>query len=262
MPDVAKTALITGASSGIGNVFAKHLAARGYALLLTARRRNRLEALAAELTRQHGVSAEVVPADLTLPDDVERLADVIRSHPNLDLLINNAGFGTRHHYVELDLAMQLDMVRVHVLATMHLTHVALPAMIRRGRGAVINVASMAAFLPMPRIVTYASTKAFLVTFSEALAKELKNTGVRIEALCPGFTYTEFHDAPEFNGFDRSDTSKALWMSADDVVAESLSALETHRVVCVPGRRNRFFLRLIRSPIGKTLLRALAGRRWE
>ncbi len=257
-----RTALITGASSGIGSVFARHLAARGYDLILVARRRERLEALAQETHRQHGITADVFVADLAKSEDVRHVADRIEALPRLDLLINNAGFGSIHTFVELDLNMQLDMIHVHVLASVRLTRAALPGMIKRQNGAIINVASMAGFLPMPKVIVYAATKSFLITFSEGLAKELANTGVHVQALCPGFTYTEFHDAPEFEGFSRSQTSASLWMAAEDVVAESLKALEKNQTICVPGWKNRVFLRLIRSPLGKALIKAVAGNRWK
>jgi uncharacterized protein len=262
MADERKTALITGASSGIGSVFARQLAERGFNLILVARRRERLDALAQTVHQQHEIAAEVLPADLAKPAEVERVADRIASLPALDMLVNNAGFGSRHRFAELDLDYQLDMIRVHAMASVHLTHAALPGMLARRSGSVINVSSMTAFLPMPKIVIYSATKSFLVTFSEALANELVHTGVRVQALCPGFTYTEFHDGPEFEGFERSETSKMLWMSADDVVCESLRALERNRRLCIPGRRNRLLLGVARSRLGKVLMRALAGKRWE
>lgn len=262
MANEPKTALITGASSGIGEVFARRLASQGYNCILVARRREKLEALARSLQQEHGVRAEVLPADLAEPDEVERVEDHIKGRTDLHMLINNAGFGTRHHFIELDLGMQLDMIAVHVTASVRLTYAALPAMLDRGRGSVINVASLAGFMPMPRVVTYAATKSYLIAFSQGLAKELAETGVRVQALCPGFTYTEFHDRAEFDDFDRSEVSRALWMSAENVVTESLQALEAKRAVCVPGRMNRLVLRLIRSPIGPFLTRKLAGKRWE
>jgi hypothetical protein len=135
-------------------------------------------------------------------------------------------------------------------------------MIKRQDGAIINVASMAGFLPMPKVIIYAATKSFLITFSEGLAKELVNIGLRVQALCPGFTYTEFHDAPEFQGFSRSQTSAFLWMPTEDVVVGSLKALERNQAIWVPGRKNRLFLRLIRSRRGKAFVRAVAGNRWK
>jgi short-subunit dehydrogenase len=260
--DEGRPVLITGASSGIGAVFAERLAADGYDLILVARRRERLEELARSLSDRHGVAAEVLTADLSRPGEVERVERRIDALPALEMLINNAGFGTRHRFVELDLSMQLDMIQVHVIASVRLARAALPKMIERGKGAIINVSSLAAFMPMPKTVTYAATKAYLVAFSEGLSRELAGTGVRVQALCPGFTYTEFHDRPEFDEFDRSEIAKGLWMPAEVVVSESLRALGGNRVVCIPGRRNRVLLALARSPIGKVVTRTLARKRWE
>jgi len=258
----SKTALITGASSGIGATFARRLAASGHDLVLVARRRERLDALARELAEQHAIATEVLPADLSEAADVEHVEQRIEADTGLEMLVNNAGFGSRHDFVELDLAMQLDMIHVHVLASVRLARAALPQMIARRSGTIINVSSLAAFMPMPKSVTYAATKAYLVAFSEGLAKELAGTGVRVQALCPGFTYTEFHDTPEFSEFGRSEVSKGLWMSAEDVVAESLGSLDGKRTVCIPGRRNRILLALGRSPLGPLIIRALAKKRWE
>ncbi|MBN1343450.1 MAG: SDR family oxidoreductase [Phycisphaerae bacterium] len=262
MPKESKTAVVTGGSSGIGAVFARHLAQRGYDLMLVARRRDRLDAIAEELAGQHRVGVEILTADLSEAGDVGRVQERLEALPALEMLVNNAGFGTRHRFVDLDPAMHVDMVHVHVTASVRLIRTVLPGMIERGRGAIINVSSLAGFIPMPKSVTYAATKAFLITLSEGLAKELAGTGVRVQALCPGFTYTEFHDAAEFEGFDRSDISRKLWMPADDVVSESLASLEAGRVVCVPGRRNRILLAVSRSWIGPALARALARKRWE
>ncbi len=262
MSDESRTALITGASSGIGAVFARRLAGDGYDTILLARRQEKLEALAASLKSDHGMHAEVLTADLAKPEDVERVAEHIQALPALDMLINNAGFGTRHRFAELDLAMHLEMIQVHVTAGVQLAYAALPKMIERRTGAIINVASLAGFMPMPRVVTYAATKSYLIAFSQGLAKELSGTGVRVQALCPGFTYTEFHDHPEFDEFDRAEVSKGLWMSSEDVVSESLAALGADRTVCVPGWKNRLLLKLVRSPVGPFLTRKLAGKRWE
>lgn len=262
MTDESKTALITGASSGLGAVFARQLAGKGYDPILVARRQEKLTALAQELQDRHGVRAEVLVADLATSAGVESVAERIESLPALAMLVNNAGFGSRHRFVELDLSVQLDMIHVHVLASVHLIRIALPKMMGRGRGAIINVSSLAGFMAMPKSVTYAATKSFLIALSEGLAKELEGTGVRVQALCPGFTYTEFHDAKEFDGFDRSEISRRLWMSAEDVVTESLAALDKGRTVCIPGRRNRVLLALSRSRLGPFIIRALARKRWE
>lgn len=257
-----KRALITGASSGIGAAFARELAARGYDVILVARRRERLTALAEECQKRHGLTAEVLAADLACAEDVEQVRKRIAETPALDLLVNDAGFGTTGYFADVDLAKHRDMIRVHVTASVCLAHAALPGMKARRQGSIINVSSLAAYLAMPNAVTYCATKMFLITFSQALAKELAGTGVRVQVLCPGFTYTEFHDTPEFAKFKRSDVSAGLWMSAEDVVRESLGALETGGVVCVPGRKNRLLMALRRTPLGAPLLWLLARKRWQ
>jgi uncharacterized protein len=257
-----KTALITGASSGIGAAFARCLAARGYGLMLVARRRDRLSALAEECAKEHHVKVEVLAADLSSPEGVAQIENRINGTPTLDMLINNAGFGTTGSFADVDISKHLDMVHVHMTASLRLTHAALHVMLPRDKGDIINVSSLSAYLAMPNAVTYCSTKMSLITFSQALAKELAKTGVRVQALCPGFTYTEFHDTPEFAKFDRSDVSSGLWMSADGVAKESIAALATGRVICIPGRKNRVLWRLHGSPLGPLLLRLLARKRWE
>lgn len=258
----SKTALITGASSGIGAAFARQLAARGYDLVLVARRKEKLDALAEELRKDRKIGVEVLLADLAKPSDVERVEAHIRDLSGLALLINSAGFGTTGPFAEVDAAKHADMIQVHVVAAARLTRAALPGMLARKQGAVINVSSLMAFLPMHNAVTYCGTKAFLVTFTQALAKELEGAGVRAQVLCPGFTYTEFHDTPEFKQFDRASVSKTLWMTADDVVAESLAALEAGRVLCIPGRKNRLLMAFSRSPVGRLVVWLLARKRWK
>jgi uncharacterized protein len=257
-----KTALVTGASSGIGASYARALAGSGHDLILVARREDRLTALAEEYRKKHNVVVDVLPADLAKSEDVDQLAKRIADSPTLELLINNAGFGTTGSFTNVDWAKHRDMVQVHVTASLSLTHAALPGMIARRKGGIINVSSMAAYLAMPNAVTYCATKMCLITFSQALAKELQNTGVHVQVLCPGFTYTEFHDTPEFEEFKRSDVSAGLWMSADDVVKESIDALKTGRVVFMPGRKNRLLMALHRSPLGTILVWALARKRWQ
>lgn len=249
-------ALITGASSGIGEVYARRLAAQGFDLTLVARRAERLASLAAELSAAHGIAAEALPADLADEGDIARVASYIEERSDLVLLINNAGFGTRGNFTEVELASQLDMVRVHVIATMTLCRAALPGMMARGSGAIINVSSIAAFFPSGGGATYTATKAYLNNFSEALAAEVDGTGVRVQALCPGFTYSGFHDTAEYTGFDRRQVPDALWLSPEQVVAESLAALTGSRVIVVPGRQYRGIMLAINSPL-RGQLRGLA-----
>jgi short-subunit dehydrogenase len=222
--------LITGASSGIGAAFARALAARGYDLILVARRQSRLEELASELAAAHGIHAEVLPADLT-EDAGLRLVE--ERAGALDLLVNNAGFGVPGYFWESDAEAQSTMHRLHVVATMRLSHAALAGMVARGRGAIINVASVAGFLPAAASSTYGATKCWMNRFTEGLYLELKSTGspVKVQALCPGFTRTEFHDVA---GMDRAVIPAWLWLKAGDVVAASLHGLDRGTLFVVPG----------------------------
>ncbi len=255
------TAVITGASSGIGAAFARALAARGYDLVLVARREERLTALAAELQARHAITAEVLVADLAKHADIERVARHIAGMETLEMLINNAGFGTTGRFFKVDLARHLEMIHVHVVASVRFCHAALPGMVAHGRGAIINLASVAAFLPLVGNATYSATKRFLVTFSQSLQMELAGTGVRVQALCPGFTYSEFHDTPEYARFKRSSIPAFMWMSAEGVVAGSLKALERNRVVYIPGFQNRLIVALAEGGgLASWLLSRMMGRR--
>ena len=245
-PSAPATALITGASSGIGAAFARKLAALGYDLVLVARRGDRLEALAAELEAAYGIRAETLVADLTDEGDVERVAGAIAAIPNLELLVNNAGIGAEGRFYQADIGPQLDMIRLHVLASVRLARAALPGMVERGRGGIINVASVAGFMALPENVNYCATKGYLITFSKGLQLELTGTGVRVQALCPGFTHTEFHD--DLREFDKARTPKILWMPAEAVVEASLRGLARGEVVCIPGFGNRLIAAIGSSPL--------------
>ncbi len=230
-------AVITGASAGIGASFARQLAARGYDLLLIARRQDRLEALARELAADYKISAEPMCADLTDPAFLNRVANRILEAPNLGLLVNNAGFGVPGNFAESDRYAQEQMHRLHVVATVALTHAAIQNLEPRavaGTG-VINVSSVAAFLKEPQSVTYGVTKTWMNAFTECLALSLagRESPVRMQALCPGFTLTEFHDV---RGVDRSTIPASLWMPPDFVVAESLRGFDLGKLIVVPGWR--------------------------
>jgi len=251
------TAFITGATSGIGAAFARHLAAQGYNLALTGRRADQLNGLAAELRKKHLISTEVVISDLARLGGIEVVEDRIAALPDITLLINNAGFGVPGKFAENDVQGQLDMIQVHVIATVRLTHKVLPGMLNRKAGAIINVSSTAALVTkmIGASVTYASTKAYLNAFSESLHGELRGTGVRVQALCPGFTYTDFHDRPGFEHFKRSSLPKFMWSTSEQVVEASLRALEKDQVICVPGFMNKLAATFGRS----TLIAWLAER---
>jgi len=244
-----RTALITGASAGIGATFARHLAARGLELILVARRADRLAALARELGR-----AEALTADLTDPADLDRVATRARG---VDLLINNAGFGTRGYFWEADPAGQESMCRLHVVATARLCHAALAGMAERGGGSIINVSSVAGFGMTPGNVSYCSTKAWINAFTEGLALEIRNRNlpVRVQALCPGFTVSEFHDVM---GVDRGHVPRSWWLTPDYVVGESLRALENGKLFVVPAFRYKLVV-LAQRWMPRSLLRAAAGR---
>jgi len=244
MPDTRRVALVTGASSGIGAAFARELATRGWDLILVARRADRLDQLAKELETSGGVRVEALPADLTVDADLAKVSERIAGAENLELLVNNAGFGTRGKFFEIDLEGQLRMHRLHVLATLHLTYAALPGMVARGRGNVINVSSVAAFGNSPGNVSYCATKAWMNSFTESLALELESAGspVRVQALCPGFTYTEFQDVIKF---DRTLIPRRWWMPAEKVVEASLHGLERGKLIVVPGWRYKLAAPLLR-----------------
>ncbi|GAB4531246.1 MAG: SDR family oxidoreductase [Anaerolineae bacterium] len=254
----SRTALITGASSGIGAAYAHQLAAMGYHLILVARREERLAALSAELQARYPINAEVLVADLANSNHIERVESRVAQLEDLALLINNAGFGAPGSFAEVDLATQLKMIHVHIIASVRLTRAALPGMIARRRGAIINVSSIAGLVPIPGSATYSSSKAYLNVFSEALQAELKGTRVKVQALCPGFTRTGFHDTPEHGGFHRSRIPAALWMSAEEVAAQSLRALGRPQVIFVPGFKNRLLAALARN-VPRSLLHLLRSR---
>jgi short-subunit dehydrogenase len=250
----SKSAIITGASSGIGAAFARRLAAEAYDLVLIARRQERLASLAADVRQRFHVHVEVLVGDLSNPDDVARVEQHIARLDTLELLINNAGFGVPGPFAAVPLDTHLAMIEVHVLASVRFCRAALPGMIARGHGAIINLSSIGAFIPNPGDATYCATKAYLTVFSEALQAEVRGAGVRVQALCPGFTSTAFHDKPVYAGYDvPSRIPRALWMSADAVVAESLAALKKGRVICVPGFKNRVLVRLGRLGLTPLLL---------
>ena len=228
MQNTRRVALVTGASSGIGEIFARRLARDGFALILVARRLEQLEHLARELG-----GAKILAADLTLESDLARVESCIATVPELELLVNNAGFGTKGRFWETSLEGQDRMHRLHVMATMRLTRAALAGMVPRGRGGVINVSSVAGFGQSPGNVSYCATKAWMNSFTEGLDLELRGAGspVRVQSLCPGFTITGFHDAM---GMSREGIPEWLWMRAEDVVDASLRGLQRGQPLVVPG----------------------------
>ncbi len=248
-------ALVTGASGGIGAIFARRLAEKGYDLVLAARRKERLEELANELEKSFGITAEPFPADLAADGDLRRMEDRITAAANLGFLVNNAGFGTMGLFHEADPAGQERMLRLHVLATARLARAALPGMVARKKGSIVNVSSAAAFAQNPGNVSYCSTKVWMNSFTEGLHLELRSIGspVRVQALCPGFTLTEFHDVL---GVDRKVIPAGWWMRAETVVDASLRELGKRKWLVVPGWRYRAFA-ILMSAAPRILRHALA-----
>ena len=196
-----------------------------------------------ELEGRYGIAVEVFPADLTIDTDVSLLAERLVRSPSLALLVNNAGFGTRGALVDASPARQEAMLQLHVMAPMRLSQAALPVLLQNRRGAIVNVSSVASFVYAPENVNYCATKAYLTTFSEGLAAELAGTGVRVQALCPGFTRTEFHRRMEA---DTEEIPGWMWMPAAKVVSASLTNLRrSGPVICVPGLRYKMIIMLLR-----------------
>jgi hypothetical protein len=241
MPQQNRTALITGASSGIGAEYARQLAARGYDLILVARREERLRALAAELEKTHNVQAEILVADLVQDDDVQRVEAYIQSHEHLEILVNNAGFNALGAFTKANFPRMLDMMTLHMHTSVRLTRAALPAMLERKKGVIIMVSSLNSLSPMAFTAAYGASKAFLNHFTEALALELKGRGVVVQVLAPGFTRTEITHSDDFKnaGFSEESLPDWMWLEAEYVVKTSLARLGRGRVVVVPGLMYRF-----------------------
>ncbi len=236
----ARTALVTGATAGIGLSFARQLAAKGYDLVLVARNAERLRQVAADLAGEYGVEAEVLPADLTDRAALNRVEDRVadRERP-VDLLVNNAGFGLKHPFLENSVEDEQAMLDVLVTAVLRLTHEALGAMVARGSGAVVNVSSVAGYLPRG---TYSAAKAYVTALSEWADLTYRRRGVRVMALLPGFTGTEFHERMEVS---RDSAPRWMWLDVDRLVREALEDLERGRTISIPSKRYKALAALAR-----------------
>jgi len=240
MPSERTTALVTGASAGIGAEFCRQLASRCEVIIATGRRRERLQALAGELAGR--VEVHPVAADLVSREGLTRVIETLRQKGPADYLINNAGFGVIGPYADGEPRLQEDMVSLHVGATMELTRAALPFMLENGAGYIVNVSSLASFNPPARCAVYSASKVFLNHFSEALQLEVGDAGIKVQSLCPGYTRSEFHDRETAGAMDTSRVPEDMWMEAGEVVEFSLRALEGDAVVVVPGEANRAIAR--------------------
>jgi short-subunit dehydrogenase len=246
----SSTCLVTGASSGIGAAIARELARRGHGVTLTARRKDRLVELASELSEQHGVRAEVVACDLSSTAARHRMMKTVAERGlDVEVLVNNAGFGSAGRFQELDADTEVRMVRTNVEAVVDLCAAYVPQMVDRRRGAILNVASVAAYQPVPRQTTYAATKAFVLSFSEGLHTDLKGTGVTATALCPGPTRTEFGEASGIP--EELMQVPGLSYSAEQMAAAGVQAMERGRRAVIPGATN-----LVGAVGGRLLPRAV------
>jgi short-subunit dehydrogenase len=260
-----KTALVTGASSGIGKAFAELLAQKGYAVVLTARRGDRLDALAAELRQKYNVATQTIVADLAEPNAPAQIAAELTSRNlAIDLLVNNAGYGVPGSYVNVPWTDHERFMQVMVTAVLDLTYRLLPAMLERGWGRIINIASVAGMVPAPAGHTlYGASKAFVIRFSEALQAENGPNGVNATAVCPGFTFSEFHDV--LGTRDRMNKMPGfLWLKADDVAREGYDAVMKGRSVVVNGTIYQFLVWL-NGAMPRSIsnwVSGLAGRRYR
>lgn len=254
----AGTAVVTGASAGIGAEFARQLASRGFNLILVARRQQRLDLLVEQLSLSFDVAVQAYACDLADKAQIAELAGVIEQIDDLTMLVNNAGFGTTETIAEGDAQAQLDMLHVHMVAPYLLCRAALQPMIRTGNGAIINVSSIAAYYTGISSANYSATKAYLNSFSKSLQLEVKRHGIRVQALCPGYTITEFHDTETMDSFRRDKVPGALWDTPQFVVRHSLEQLATGKVIVIPGWYNRLSVLTAHTPFGR-LVRPLV--RW-
>jgi hypothetical protein len=259
----SRTVLVTGASSGIGEEFARQLARRGYDLVLVARRRERLDMLATSLGAVHSVEAEVLPADLTRNEGIAKVERRLRAG-DVDLLVNNAGVGSVGEFARLPLDREVEQVDLNVRALLRLTHAALQQMVPRKSGAIINVASMAGFQPVPYNATYAATKAFVLNFSEALHEEANRHGITVTCLCPGPVRTEFQRVAGIKAERMRGRLLLRYMAgtnAAEVVEAALAAMEAGRAVAIPGRVNRAIVETAQA-LPRSITRRLAAVSFE
>ena len=240
-----KAALITGASAGIGKAFAQLLAAEGHPLLLVARREDRLYALAAELSGTHGVRCEVLAADLTDPGAPARITDYARAQGlEVGILINNAGMSGNDTFADTPWPTLAAEIQVMVTAVTELAHRVVPDMKERGWGRIVNVSSLAALAPPAESLLYSGIKSYVLLMSQALDMELQRDGIKVTALCPGFTHSEFHDVMG----SRTAASKVpslMWQQPDDVVREAWTAVNAGKPICVPGKVNKLLAAAVR-----------------
>ncbi len=247
MSEHKKTALVTGASSGLGAEFCRQLAAQCPVVIAVARRRDRLQDLRDELAGK--AELHIVEADLLTVEGVAAALEALRQKGPVDVLVNNAGFSPFGNFADLEVGVQRDMLTLHCDTSISLCRAAIPFMQQLGGGSIINVSSLGAFMPGPKLAVYGGSKAMLNYFSLSLQQELEGSGIAVQALCPGLVRTEIHEPMKAQGFVAEAFPESMWMEADEVVAASLQALGSGRVLVVPGEGN---LELARMGVQRTL----------
>jgi len=259
MTTLRPLAAITGASEGLGKEFARQLAAEGYNLIVIARRPALLQELKSGLEATYAIQVEPIVCDLSKPDELKQLEDRLEKEETLEVLVNNAGFGLGSAFPNVDPDAEETMIRLHTIALMRLSRAALVPMCKQKKGYVINLSSVAAFLYGKNSAEYIATKAYVLSFSKSLACDVRRYGVRVQALCPGFTHTGFHSTESMKFFQKSAVPRWLWLCAEYVVRTSLRSIRrTSRVVCIPSLRYKVILALLCNPIGNALMGLFCG----
>lgn len=246
---MSKTAVITGATSGIGAVYARRFAQQGYDLIITGRKKEVIQKLADDISARNKVKVTVIIAEFAKDGDIQKVLDAVKGRDDVEVLINNAGqSGYDRHFEELDIAEHENLVKVHEIAPMRLISVVLPGMIQRKKGTIINVASIAGFLPLPSLSVYCGVKAFLKLYTQCLHLELRDKGIKVQALCPGYTNTNW-GKEYFSQRLQDEPSMMKGMDPEKVVDYSLKALKKNKWVCVPGMSNRMMTTFLPSASG-------------
>ncbi len=246
-------AVITGATSGIGKVFAYRLGEQGYDLVITGRRKEELTQVAREIAEKYGVEVVEHIIELSSPIEFSALLQEIQPYEDIEVLINNAGFGNYGTFLEVDYFEHENMVSVHIDVALQLIHAIAPAMVKNKRGAIINVSSLLSFYPVPNTAIYSATKAFLTSFSEALASELGPHGIVVQALLPGLTRTDFHRKSGTTETIKKQASLIRWMTSEQVVDASFVALKRGKAICIPGAINRLIVMITNRLLPRSLV---------
>ena len=232
-----KIAVITGGTSGIGAAYAKRFAKEGYDLILTGRRKEKIEETANQIRKETGAIVSVILAELSLESGISKVAEFIKEK-NVEILVNNAGFGVVGYYQQTDLSLMEQLAKVNVLAPMELIRTVLPGMIERGKGTIINISSDGIYMIVPRNAVYSASKAFLKTLTEGLNMDLMGTGVRVIAVCPGLTHTDFHEKMGMDKSRQTDNGSVKWIEPEAVVTASLKDLDNGKIISIPSFSTR------------------------